>query len=96
MLELLEEMMLIFCSLEISLILRLIRGPILIIILYRQVSWEDASKISIENNLLFFEASAKTGINVKALFNKMAATLPGLADLPSEPDSIYIYILYHV
>eukprot|EP01018_Ginkgo_biloba_P032043 Gb_30893 [translate_table: standard] len=33
---------------------------------------------------MFIETSAKAGFNVKALFWKITAALPGMEDLPSE------------
>ncbi|KAI8074818.1 ras family-domain-containing protein [Gongronella butleri] len=50
----------------------------------RQVSTEDAEKRARELNVMFMETSAKAGHNVKALFKKIAQTLPGM-DGPNEP-----------
>ena len=44
----------------------------------RQVTFEEASKFAEENGLIFIETSAKAGFNVKALFRKIAAALPGM------------------
>ncbi|SCV72955.1 BQ2448_6880 [Microbotryum intermedium] len=47
----------------------------------RQVTYEDAAKFAQEENLLFFETSAKTAQGVVEMFQKIADKLP--LDLPS-------------
>eukprot|EP01071_Lankesteria_metandrocarpae_P000583 Lankesteria_metandrocarpae@DN10796_c0_g1_i1.p1 len=44
----------------------------------RQVSVDEGEQKARENDTLFVETSAKAGHNVKALFRKLAAALPGL------------------
>lgn len=66
---------------------RTIRGDDLIIFLVgnkvddaekRQVLTEDGQAKADELGVQFMETSAKVGINVKALFKSIAATLPGM------------------
>jgi small GTP-binding protein len=45
----------------------------------RQVSTEEGEAKAKELDVLFIETSAKTGANVKALFRKIAAALPGVS-----------------
>ncbi|WVZ25132.1 hypothetical protein V8G54_003676 [Vigna mungo] len=47
----------------------------------RQVSTEEGEAKSRELNVMFIEASAKAGFNIKALFRKIAAALPGMETL---------------
>lgn len=47
----------------------------------RQVSIEEGDAKARELNVMFIETSAKAGFNIKALFRKIAATLPGLEAL---------------
>lgn len=44
----------------------------------RQVSTEDGEKKAKELNVMFIETSAKSGFNVKQLFRRVAASLPGM------------------
>lgn len=44
----------------------------------RQVSTEEGEKKARELNVMFIETSAKTGYNVKQLFRRVAAALPGM------------------
>jgi Ras-related protein Rab-6A len=46
----------------------------------RQVSTEDGETKAREEGILFIETSAKAGFNIKALFRKLATSLPGTAD----------------
>ncbi|WVZ10164.1 hypothetical protein V8G54_014694 [Vigna mungo] len=48
-----------------------------------QVSTEEGEAKSRELNVMFIEASAKAGFNIKALFRKIAAALPGMETLSS-------------
>ena len=43
-----------------------------------QVSTEEGEKKARELNVMFIETSAKTGYNVKQLFRRVAAALPGM------------------
>jgi len=49
----------------------------------RQVSIEEGDTKARELNVMFIETSAKAGFNIKALFRKIAAALPGLEALNS-------------
>jgi small GTP-binding protein len=44
----------------------------------RQVSIEDGEKKAKDLNVMFIETSAKSGYNVKQLFRRVAAALPGM------------------
>ena len=44
----------------------------------RQVQTEEGEKKSKELNVMFIETSAKSGYNVKQLFRRVAAALPGM------------------
>ena len=46
----------------------------------REVSVEEGDRKAKEENVLFVETSAKAGFNVKALFRKIAAALPGIEE----------------
>lgn len=47
----------------------------------RQVSIEEGDSKARELNVMFIETSAKAGFNIKALFRKIAAALPGMEAL---------------
>ncbi|KAL9327508.1 hypothetical protein ACSQ67_002511 [Phaseolus vulgaris] len=49
----------------------------------RQVSIEEGEAKARELNVMFIETSAKAGFNIKALFRKIAAALPGMEALSS-------------
>ncbi|OIW10869.1 hypothetical protein TanjilG_27815 [Lupinus angustifolius] len=49
----------------------------------RQVSIEEGEAKAHELNVMFIETSAKAGFNIKALFRKIAAALPGMETLSS-------------
>ncbi|KAL6125743.1 hypothetical protein ACLB2K_073797 [Fragaria x ananassa] len=49
----------------------------------RQVSIEEGEAKAREMNVMFIETSAKAGFNIKALFRKIAAALPGMETLSS-------------
>ncbi|KAA3471259.1 Ras-related GTP-binding family protein [Gossypium australe] len=49
----------------------------------RQVSIEEAEAKARDLNVMFIETSAKAGFNIKALFRKIAAALPGMETLSS-------------
>jgi Ras-related protein Rab-6A len=44
----------------------------------REVSFEEGEAKAKEYNVMFIETSAKVGFNIKALFRKVAAALPGM------------------
>ncbi|GHP04117.1 RABH1e protein [Pycnococcus provasolii] len=50
----------------------------------RQVSIEEGDAKARENGVLFIETSAKAGFNIKALFRKIAAALPGMEALSQQ------------
>ncbi|KAK4483615.1 hypothetical protein RD792_010814 [Penstemon davidsonii] len=49
----------------------------------RQVSIEDGDGKARESGIMFIETSAKAGFNIKPLFRKIAAALPGMESLSS-------------
>nr|KJB22827.1 hypothetical protein B456_004G067600 [Gossypium raimondii] len=49
----------------------------------RQVSIEEAEAKARDLHVMFIETSAKAGFNIKALFRKIAAALPGMETLSS-------------
>ncbi|KAJ4838192.1 Ras- protein RABH1b [Turnera subulata] len=49
----------------------------------RQVSIEEGEAKARELNVMFIETSAKAGFNIKPLFRKIAAALPGMETLSS-------------
>eukprot|EP01070_Trichotokara_eunicae_P002480 Trichotokara_eunicae@DN2684_c0_g1_i1.p1 len=49
----------------------------------RQVSPEEGEQKASDNDAVFIETSAKSGLNVKSLFRKLASTLPGLENQQS-------------
>ncbi|RDY04200.1 Ras-related protein RABH1d, partial [Mucuna pruriens] len=49
----------------------------------RQVSIEEGDAKSRESGIMFIETSAKAGFNIKPLFRKIAAALPGMGTLSS-------------
>ena len=54
----------------------------------RQVSTDEGEKRSKEMNVMFIETSAKTGYNVKNLFRRVAAALPGMESQESKNDGL--------
>ncbi|PKI66226.1 hypothetical protein CRG98_013394, partial [Punica granatum] len=48
-----------------------------------QVSIEEGDAKSRESGVMFIETSAKAGFNIKPLFRKIAAALPGMETLSS-------------
>merc|ERR1712010_71008 len=51
----------------------------------RQVSIDEGERKAKELNVMFIETSAKAGYNVKQLFRKVAAALPGMEDTVAAP-----------
>jgi len=51
----------------------------------RQVSTEEGERKAKELNVMFIETSAKAGYNVKQLFRRVAAALPGMDEAPNRP-----------
>ena len=49
----------------------------------RQVTQEEGDATAREAGVLFIETSAKAGFNIKALFRKIATSLPGMESLGS-------------
>lgn len=49
---------------------------------HRQVSTEEAAEYAKKRNLLFFETSARSGANIKVLFNELAKKLTGIDTNP--------------
>ncbi|XP_040937938.1 ras-related protein RABH1b [Gossypium hirsutum] len=68
-----------------SLIPSYIRDSYVAVVVYdvasRQVSIEEAEAKARDLNVMFIETSAKAGFNIKALFRKIAAALPGMETL---------------
>jgi hypothetical protein len=53
---------------------------------HRQVSAEKAQQLADKLNLMYFETSAKSGSNIKTMFNEMAKRLTGIETNPiSDP-----------
>lgn len=59
----------------------------------RQVSTEEGERKAKELNVMFIETSAKAGYNVKQLFRRVAAALPGMDSTENKPpeDSILFH-----
>ncbi len=55
------------------------------------MSEDDGKKLAKEQDVPFFETSAKTGANVKSLFQKVASLLPGLegADIAADAEGAF-------
>uniref|UniRef100_A0A8C5E281 Ras-related protein Rab-6A n=1 Tax=Gouania willdenowi TaxID=441366 RepID=A0A8C5E281_GOUWI len=64
----------------------------------RQITTEEGEQRAKEMNVLFIETSAKTGYNVKQLFRRVAAALPGMDNTQdkSREDSILCTDALHV
>ncbi|XP_077163440.1 ras-related protein Rab-6B-like isoform X1 [Paroedura picta] len=58
----------------------------------RQITTEEGEQRAKEMNVMFIETSAKTGYNVKQLFRRVAAALPGMDSAPekSKDDTVYV------
>lgn len=50
----------------------------------RQVSMEEGERKARELNVMYIETSAKAGYNVKQLFRRVAAALPGMDSAPEK------------
>lgn len=51
---------------------------VLVVKIFRQVSIEEGDSKGREYGVMFIETSAKAGFNIKPLFRKIAAALPGM------------------
>ncbi|MCL4122702.1 UNVERIFIED_CONTAM: hypothetical protein GTU68_037668 [Idotea baltica] len=59
----------------------------------RQVSTEEGERKAKELNVMFIETSAKAGYNVKQLFRRVAAALPGMESTENKKvDSILLRV----
>uniref|UniRef100_A0A673AEC9 RAB41, member RAS oncogene family n=1 Tax=Sphaeramia orbicularis TaxID=375764 RepID=A0A673AEC9_9TELE len=61
----------------------------------RQITTEEGEQRAKEMNVLFIETSAKTGYNVKQLFRRVAAALPGMdttQDKSREDSILYLHV----
>jgi len=56
--------------------------------LIRQVTTEEGEQKAKELNVMFIETSAKAGHNVKQLFRRVAAALPGMESQPKSTDEL--------
>ncbi|CAF3960401.1 unnamed protein product, partial [Rotaria sp. Silwood1] len=54
----------------------------------RQVATEDGERKAKELNVMFIETSAKAGYNVKQLFRRVAAALPGMETPERRPEDL--------
>jgi Ras-related protein Rab-6A len=59
----------------------------------RQVSVEEGEAKAKEHGIMFIETSAKVGFNVKALFRKIAAALPGMENSHMAKDTDMIDVV---
>lgn len=59
----------------------------------RQVSVEEGEAKAKEHGIMFIETSAKAGFNVKALFRKIAAALPGMENSQMANDTDMIDVV---
>jgi Ras-related protein Rab-6A len=50
----------------------------------REILYEEGRKLAEENNFLFQEVSANTGVNVQEFFKQIAALLPDVPDQTSQ------------
>ncbi|KAM7379323.1 hypothetical protein PAMP_004886 [Pampus punctatissimus] len=58
----------------------------------RQITIEEGEQRAKELNVMFIETSAKTGCNVKQLFRRVAAALPGMESLDdANPEGSILY-----
>lgn len=60
----------------------------------RQVSTEEGERKARELNVMFIETSAKAGYNVKQLFRRVAAALPGMEADKKPPEDSKILFFY--
>ncbi|KAK7945642.1 hypothetical protein WMY93_001370 [Mugilogobius chulae] len=62
----------------------------------RQITIEEGEQRAKELNVMFIETSAKTGCNVKQLFRRVAAALPGMESLDdANPEGSILYTVRH-
>uniref|UniRef100_A0A8C3HL43 RAB41, member RAS onco family n=1 Tax=Chrysemys picta bellii TaxID=8478 RepID=A0A8C3HL43_CHRPI len=62
----------------------------------RQITTEEGEQRAKELNVMFIETSAKTGYNVKQLFRRVAAALPGMDSTPEKSKEDSILVCYAV
>ncbi|KAH1165432.1 hypothetical protein KIL84_022991 [Mauremys mutica] len=62
----------------------------------RQITTEEGEQRAKELNVMFIETSAKTGYNVKQLFRRVAAALPGMDNTPEKSKEDSILVCYAV
>ncbi|XP_075902873.1 ras-related protein Rab-41 isoform X4 [Nelusetta ayraudi] len=58
----------------------------------RQITTEEGEQRAKELNVMFIETSAKTGYNVKQLFRRVAAALPGMDSTPEKSNNDMVNI----
>lgn len=54
------------------------------VLAHRQITTEEGEQRAKELSVMFIETSAKTGYNVKQLFRRVAAALPGMDSTPEK------------
>uniref|UniRef100_A0A8C4RF27 RAB6A, member RAS oncogene family n=1 Tax=Erpetoichthys calabaricus TaxID=27687 RepID=A0A8C4RF27_ERPCA len=62
----------------------------------RQITTEEGEQRAKELNVLFIETSAKTGYNVKQLFRRVAAALPGMESTQDKSREDSILVIFNV
>jgi Ras-related protein Rab-6A len=62
----------------------------------RQVSVEEGEDKSTKEGIMFIESSAKAGFNIKALFRKLASSLPGMESAQPKPAASNCKLFYFI